>query len=444
MSTLHPDNAEAALVSRLLVDPQQLAVIAGSLRPEDFYSSTWRKAYAGMQQLSTAQQSVDIVALQGIIGEDANELARRVGDLGAAHRAPLEDYVQMIQTAAFRRRLIATLEQLTMRAQTVGSRETLLAELQDAVMQTAAGVEQGNLLSSSKAIDHYIETLAERGQGQRNGLSWGLKALDDMLSPAQGGEMIVVAARPSVGKTVLAEQIADHWAHTAPYPVLFASLEMSVDSLLDRTVARVSGVPGHEVIRGILDHKGKASVDSALAARRDVGLWYLDDPYAQTSSIRAAAAKVRIMAGGLSGIVIDYLQLLKDPGDAEVQRVTKMSRQAKAIAREFGVPMLALSQLNRAVTAREDQHPKLHDLRESGALEQDADRVLGLYRETLQSREADVEVLKARQGVTGRIPLSYDGEHFRFGEPDMFLREELTSAEESNEGLLDLIGSTTP
>ena len=133
------------------------------------------------------------------------------------------------------------------------------------------------------------------------------------------------------------------------------------------------------------------------------------------SKDRAAAAKVRIMAGGLSAIVIDYLQLLKDAGDQEVQRVTKISRMVKAIALEFDVPVLVLSQLSRAVMQREDQHPRLHDLRESGAIEQDADVVLGLHRE-LGDHITDVEVLKQRQGEIGMAHLDFDGDHVRFSE----------------------------
>jgi replicative DNA helicase len=181
-------------------------------------------------------------------------------------------------------------------------------------------------------------------------------------------------------------------------------------------VSRETGLPGQDVIRGILTRTQSDKVVESLQRRRGVGLWYLDDSYATTAAVRAAAARIRLLAGGLQGIVIDYLQLLTDRHDSEVTRVTRISRSIKAIAREFNVPVLALSQLNRASTAREDSHPRLQDLRESGALEQDADRVLGLWRPDLQASIADLDILKARQGITGRVYLGYDGEHFRFTE----------------------------
>jgi replicative DNA helicase len=267
------------------------------------------------------------------------------------------------------------------------------------------------------AVDNYLQVMDERSRGERLGLGWGMEELDQILLPARGGELILIAARPSIGKTVLGEQIASHWAALGPHPVIFASLEMPVDSLLDRTISRISKIGGRDVVRGILTDAQNLKVLGVLEDRRQVGLWYLDDSYATTSSIRAAAARVRMLAGGVSAIVVDYLGLLKDHHESEVTRVTRISRQLKAIAREFNVPLLALSQLNRASTAREDTHPRLQDLRDSGALEQDADRVLGLWRPDLGSAVAHLDVLKARQGTTGRIHLGFDGDHFQFVSP---------------------------
>jgi replicative DNA helicase len=163
----------------------------------------------------------------------------------------------------------------------------------------------------------------------------------------------------------------------------------------------------------MLNDKEKELAEVALSARRSVNVWYLDDPFATTASVRAAAAKVKMLAGGLSGIVVDYLQILKDKGDSEVQRVTVISRQIKAIAREFDVPLMVLSQLNRAVEMRDDPHPKLHDLRESGAIEQDADLVLGMTRQ-LGEFDLDIDVLKNRQGPLGRVQLYFDPSRVTF------------------------------
>lgn len=413
----HSEPLEAALLARLLVDPAQLPVIAGKLGAEDFYCAPWRGAYVAMQALSAGRKTVDIESLRAAIGDDADDLALRLSELTAGHRAPLDEYADMVRGFAFRRRLIGTLSRVIATAEREASQEALLSDLHDSVLRISEGLEDGALMSPIQAVEAYERVLTERARGERVGLTWGIKALDALLLPARGGEMIVIGARPSVGKTVLAEQIADRWARQGPHPVLFASLEMPVDSLLDRTIARESGLPGMDVVRGLLSEAATVRANEALQGRRSVGVWYLDDSYATTASLRAAAARVRLLAGGLTGVVVDYMQLLKDPHDSEVTRVTRISRQLKALAREFNVPVLVLSQLSRASANREDQHPRLQDLRESGAIEQDADRVLGLWRPTLQSSYADVDVLKARQGITGRIYLDYDGDHFRFVEP---------------------------
>ena len=437
----HSEEVEAAIVSRLLVDPAQLPVLGGRLAAADFYTTSWRSAYAAMQKLSAEQKSVDIIALQSEIGDAADEIGRRLGEITAQHRAPLDEYATIIRSYAFRRRLIDRLESVVTKAYFVSDPEQLLAELHEAAVAASEGSEDSNLLSPDAATDLYTASLKKRSAGGRGGLSWPLAAMDDLLLPAAEGEMIVIAARPSVGKTALAEQIGDWWASQAPYPILFASLEMTVDQLLDRSISRITGIPLSEIVQGILTDKDEDAVMASLAERRKGRLWYLDDPYATTSSVRAAAAKVRLLGGGVSGIVIDYLQLLKDPGDQEVQRVTKISRQVKALAREFRCPVLVLSQLNRAVTARDDQRPRLHDLRESGAIEQDADRVIGLAR-PLGKGETNLEVLKARQGRVGDVQLWFDGPHVRFQEPAEIIAEEVADAEEENEEFFDQFART--
>lgn len=402
----HSEEVEAAVIARLLLDEAQIPVIASKLGAEDFYVGAWRKCYAGMQKLSQARKSVDIVALREEVGEVADEID--ITSTTEAHRAPLDEYADLLRAYSFRRRMIAALDKVSASAYSISDRDLLLAQLHDAMMAISEGADEGRLISPIQAVDSYLEAIRQRVNGVRSGLAWGMPGLDEALTPAHGGEMIILAARPSIGKTALAEQIADYWARTSPHPILFASLEMSVESLLDRAAARSTGISASKISRGSVE-----GVPQAVEERRKVNLWYLDDPFATTSSVRAAAARVRVMTGGISAIVIDYLQLLKDQGDQEVQRVTRISRQVKAIAREFNVPVLVLSQLNRSLESREDRHPKLHDLRESGALEQDADRVLGLYRE-LGDTFADLDILKNRQGELTRIQLLFDGERVSF------------------------------
>ncbi len=424
---------EGAVVARLFSDPAQLPVVSGSLAPADFYTPLWRKAYIAEQKLSDAGKAVDVVTLGMEIGDDIERVQERVRDAG---RAPVEDYVTLLRGFAFRRRMISARDTLSHRASEERDGDKLLSELHDAVVKISQGYEDGALISPDKAADAYARTLAERAIGARPGLEWPLSTLADLLQPATGGELILVAARPSVGKTVLLEQLADGWAAQSPHPILFASLEMSLDQLFDRAISRATGLPAAQVIRGVLTKEAAVSVNTAVNDRRRVDIWYLDDPFATTNAVRAAAAKVRLLAGGLSGIVVDYIQLLKDRQDLpEVQRVTGISRTLKAIAREFEVPLVAASQLNRLSEHREDKRPKLSDLRESGALEQDADRVLALSGPLDQPRR-HLEVLKARQGRLGHAELIFDGVHVRFRDAAVVQDEEdsarARAAEESN------------
>lgn len=410
----HNEEAEAALIARLLADPEQIPVLASSLPAEDFYTAQYRAAYQAMQRLTAAHRRIDILTVADALGDRSGDLSEGLSRI-AGYRAPLDEYAAIIRRDAFRRRVIAGMVEIENRAFVEEDRERLVAEMHDVVVRISTGVDSDKLISPAQAAEAYVASLDARRGGAMTGLDYGYPSLDAILNPAGPGEMIVLASRPSVGKTALAEVIADHWADIAPYPVLFASLEMGVTQLLDRTIARQSGLPARSIVRGLLNDQQHGIARDAAQARGAVRLWYLDDPFATTASVRAAAAKTRLVAGGLSAIVIDYLQLLKDPGDSEVQRVTRISRQVKAIAREFEVPVLTLSQLSRAIMTRDDQHPKLHDLRESGAIEQDADVVVGLHRE-LGGDVLDVGILKQRQGEVGSARLGFDGDHLRFHE----------------------------
>ncbi len=410
----HNTEAEAALIARLLADPGQVPVLAGSLPAEDFYDPQYRAAYQAMQRLTAAHRRIDILTLQDALGDRSGDLAEGLSRI-AGYRAPLDEYAAIIRRDAFRRRVIAGMVEIENRAYFEEDRERLVAEMHDVVVRISTGVDSDRLISPAQAAETYLAALETRRGGGITGLDYGFESLDAILNPAGPGEMIVLASRPSVGKTALAETIADHWADVAPYPVLFVSLEMGVTQLLDRTIARASGLSAKRIVRGLLNDQQHALAHETAAARATVRLWYLDDPFATTASVRAAAAKTRLVAGGLSAIVIDYLQLLKDPGESEVQRVTRISRQVKAVAREFEVPVLVLSQLSRAIMTRDDQHPRLHDLRESGAIEQDADVVIGLHRD-LGGDTLDIGILKQRQGEIGNAHLLFDGDHLRFTE----------------------------
>lgn len=404
--------AEGALIARLLIDPKQIPLLADRLAPEDFGDADARAAYSAMKRLAETHTPIDISTINNEAGRTLDIDVRAVT---MGHTAPVEEYANLVANAAWRRRFISTLENSAARAYIEDDPQVLLADLQDGVTEIVRGVESGNLISPDQAVAVYERTLEKRATGRGGGLPYGIGPLDHIIQPAQGGNMIVLAARPSIGKTAMAQQIADSWAAAAPHPILFVSLEMGLDELLDRWVSRTANV---DPVRGLLNSPDALALAKESAERRRaVRTWFLDDPRATTPGIRAAAAKVKMIADGLSGIVVDYLQLVADQngGDNEVVRVTRISRGLKAIAREFDVPLLALSQLSRAA---EGQPPRLAHLRESGAIEQDADVVLGLYRESLESPETALTILKNRSGSgAGRtVSLWFEAERIQFVE----------------------------
>ena len=381
-------NLEKALIARLLYDPDQLPLVR--LSAEDFSVADWGNAFRAMVSLTSEHRTIDIATLGALCpGVDLKQL---LDEISPAHRASVEEYADQIRDMAHRRRLLAMLEGVIRRGQDADT-QTLLSDLSAAVSSALAGASGDKLVSSEQAVSHYLAT-----DHSRRGLHWAPPSLNDIIQPAQGGEVVVVAARPSVGKTVVAEMTADAWATESGKPVLFASLEMGLSKLLERAIAR-AGLP-----RGTSPEAAGAT----LLARK--GVWYLDNPRATTTDLRAAASKVKMVKGSLGGIVVDYIGLFKDRNDNEVQRIARISAELKALAREHDVPLMVLSQLNRNSTRRDDEHPRMEDIRDSGAVEQDADIILGLHRK-IGAEWMAVSVLKNRDGVAGiRKNLHFDQE----------------------------------
>ena len=407
----HNPDAERALIARLLVDPKQIPVIYGKVDPSDLYIQDYRDGLDAILKLYSNGSSPDIVSINDHVGR---ELDLPIDFLTAAHQGDLNDYIEIIKRESEARRVIAVAERL--RSLAYRKNTNLLAEVQDEVRSLASGGHAGSLYSPAATVEGYVGTLTARRAGMVTGLRYGFTKLDETLQPAGSGDMIVVAARPSVGKTALAEFVADNWSTQTNLPILFASLEMTKDQIMDRIVSRRTGIPAQRIIRGLLNEGEWDRIKRTLEELKSRNVWFEDDPWSTTTSLRGVAARLALEHNGIGAIVVDYIQIIKDPGDQEVQRVTKISRNLKAMAREYKCPILVLSQLNRAVEMREDKHPKLSDLRESGAIEQDADVVLGLSRQ-LGTSNLDVEVLKNRQGPLELMHLWFDPDVVSFGDP---------------------------
>jgi replicative DNA helicase len=394
-----PSNPEAeeVLVHRLLLDPRKLALVAGSLRPEHFYSADPRALYAAMLGLEAERKIIDVVSVAERAG-----VVPPAPEFGRMHHGSLEGYAEIIRRDWQRRETIRNLERAIGTAYESSDPERLLDAVGEAVAAVNATSDGGDLLSPADAVDGYLGTLEARRAGLEQGLKWGIPALDRMILPAQRQNLIIVAARPSIGKTALVEWIADAWAKQDQGPILFASLEMSKDELIDRAISRQIKVSTDALIRGTLTGDQWRLALEAAEKLRQVGIWYYDKGGLTTARLRSEVARVKMMSGGrLGGLIVDYLGLLGDTdgGDNQVTVVTRISRKLKAIAKDFNVPVLVAAQLNRNSEHRSDPTPILSDLRDSGAIEQDADLVLGLHRSTKFSTNMVVKILKARQGA---------------------------------------------
>lgn len=408
--------AEEAVIASLLIDPGQVALVAGKLVPEDFATEVYREAFIAMERMSREHRAIDHITLSAV-GVD---LPDTLDILSATRGGGIEDHIRLIKEATFRREVFAQASRIAQQADYGAPSTDILAEMQKLSHAAAQGGTDNRLLSAERASDLYLQEMEKR-KTRGVGLRYGIESLDAIIQPAHGGDMVVVAARPSIGKTALAETIVDNWADGSELPVLFVSIEMSLAQLLDRAVSRRAGIPSAHIVRGDMTADEEVLARETVEARRSVNIWYVDNPYATTDAVRAAAARVALERGGLRAIAIDYLQLLKDAGDQEVQRITRVSRNVKALAREFDCPVLVLSQLNRNAEYRDDPHPRLADIRESGAVEQDADVVLGLYRDRAMEAEfddspMDIDILKNRQGPSGvRITVPFNGDTVSFG-----------------------------
>lgn len=399
--------AERGIVGALIVDPSRIAEVSRELDPGDFGTRKYREAYEAMLELVRTGKKVDVINLR-YAGVDAM-------DMGLSDGTAIEDYIELVKVESFRRLVGRHIDIINESIDDGGSKADIMSHLGALSHEISLENRDDRTFTAESAVESY-RNIRELRKTQGVGLGYGIPQLDRFLQPAHGGDLIIVAARPSVGKTIVAEHVADAWSFEADLPVLFFSIEMSLGQLMDRAVSRWGGVPSSDIVRGVLSQDQDHKVELALEARQSVNIWYVDNPYATTDTVRAAAAEVSMQAGGLRGIVIDYLQLLKDKGENDNQRVSKISRYLKALAREYDCPVMVLSQLSRKPEYRDDRHPVLSDLRDSGAIEQDADVVLGLYRDRdldIEDTQMDIEILKNRQGPLARVAVEFDGPHVR-------------------------------
>jgi replicative DNA helicase len=429
-----PQNLEAeeSVLSAILLDNSTLLDVLETLESEDFYRSAHAKMFTAITELFAKNEPVDLVTLANILKEKgqleeiggATSLAKLVDTAPLAVNA--QHYARIIRDKAALRKLIEHSNAITARCfEDSGDVDDVIDFAEKAVFEIAGNKNKKSFYPLSQIIGHSIDALEER-QGNKTlvtGVSTGFSRLDNLTSGFQGSDLIILAARPSMGKTALALNIARNAAIDANTPVAVFSIEMSKEQLSMRLLCAEARIDSSRLRSGFFSREDWVSLTNAAEVLSDAEIYIDDSPDLTAMSIRAKARRLK-MDKNLGLVIIDYIQLMKGRSSAERRdlEISEISRGLKALAKELDIPVLALSQLNRKLEERHDKRPQLSDLRESGALEQDADVVAFIYRDEVYNKDennpnkgiAELLLKKQRNGPTGEIKLAFISTYTRF------------------------------
>ena len=417
-------DAEQSVLGSLLIDKDAIVKIAQVLSANHFYRDAHADIYNAVLSLYEKREPSDIVTVTDEL--KLRGVYENVGGSGylttlvnfVPTSAHIEHYARIVKEKYVRRQLISAATRITQ----MGFEESEdVKNLMDIAEQSLFGISQEHFTQNFIPIK---DTLAEtfdrieelkRSAGSLRGVPTGFKDLDNKLSGLQESNLIILAARPSVGKTTLAMNIAMHAAVDEKIPVGIFSLEMSKEQLVDMFLSAVANVDSWRLSTGHLEDDDFAKLPEAMGELAEAPLYIDDTPGASILEMRTKARRLQ-SEKGLKLIIVDYLQLVHGRNlENRVNEVSEISQALKNLARELKVPVLALSQLNRSVESRQTKLPQLADLRESGALEQDADVVMFLHREDPEKLdEIKLTIAKHRSGALGEVNLKFKGERRRF------------------------------
>lgn len=431
----HSIEAEESLLGCLLIDKDAIIKIVDIILPQDFYRNTHQKIYESIQELYNAQEPIDVITLTNKL-EDKKQLSNIGGRTylaklsnTVATSGNITQYANIIQKKATLRRLQQAAAEIT---NSSFNEEKAIDEILDETEKKIFGVSRKYLKNAFLPIDSLlteaferIDDLHKKG-GKLRGLSTGFDDLDSLLAGLQKSDLIILAARPSVGKTSFALDIARQAAIKNRSGVGIFSLEMGKEQLVDRMLCAQANVNLWKMRTGNLSDKEDdndfSKIGKAMGELAEAPVYIDDSSTLSVMEIRAKCRRLQ-MEKGLGLIVIDYLQLMEGRGkysDNRVQEIGEISRGLKGIARELNIPVLALAQLSRAVEQSSPSIPKLSHLRDSGSIEQDADVVMFIYRKSAdrnynpndlpidERHKAEIHIAKHRNGPTGRVDLFFD------------------------------------
>jgi len=424
--------AEESLLSGILIDNNTLIDVIDIISPEDFYRSAHQKIFSGIVELFSKNEPVDLVTLTNALKERGH--LEEIG--GATYLATLVDtvplavnakhYAKIVHNKALLRSLIGKANKIAKECfEDRGNVDEIIDFAESSIFEISKDKHKQSFFLISEIIDSNIETLEER-QGNKTlvtGVPTGFTRLDNLTSGLQKSELIILAARPSMGKTALALNIARNAAVDANVPVAIFSLEMSKEQLSMRMLCSEARIDSSRLRGGFFSMEDWRKLTDAAGVLSDTSIFIDDTPDISAMEIRAKARRLK-MEKDIGLVIVDYLQLMKGRMSAERRdlEISEISRSLKVLAKELDVPVMALSQLNRMLEQRNDKQPRLSDLRESGALEQDADLVAFIYRDEMYNSDennpkkgtADILIRKNRNGPTGETTLTFLDSYTRF------------------------------
>ena len=432
MGRIPPNSIEAeqSVLGAMIIDKEAINSALGIIKPEDFYKEANREIFETMIVLFNKNEPVDLITL-------SEELKRRgtLDNIGGvtylanlsssiATTANIKYYCKIVQEKSILRRLIKSSDDIMGKAFEDTEEVSAIIELAERnIFDITQGSHREGFSPISEVLLNSFAQIEERAanKGRLTGLETGFIDLDNKLSGLQKSDLILLAARPSMGKTALGINIATHSALKSNAKVAIFSLEMSKEQLVQRVISATSHVDLQKIISGNLSDDEWLKVVDSMGPLSQMNIFIDDTAGISLMEMKAKCRRLKIEKG-LDLILVDYLQLMQLEGrqESRQQEISAISRGLKALAKEMECPVIALSQLSRAPELRSDHRPILSDLRESGAIEQDADVVLFLYRDEYYNKETELKnigeliIAKHRNGPTGSIELVWKGEYTKF------------------------------
>lgn len=430
--TPHSVAAEQAVIGSMLIDPRCIPDVLEKLKADEFYVQLNRNIFDTMAAMFAYGQTIDPVTVldqmkvRGVYEDNCESFVAEVMRITPTAANVLE-YAAIVRDKALMRRLAETADDINSMVQEgSGEAEDMLEAAERKIYALRQGRVVGGLVPISSVVQNVFDSLEEAAAsgGKLPGISTGLPDLDKTILGLNKSEFILIAARPGMGKTSIALNIALYAAMNLHKTIAIFSLEMSREQLVSRLLSRAALVPSQHLLTGQLSEQQWRSIADAAQTLSATDIRIDDNPTLTVSEMNAQCRRIP----NLDMVIIDYLQLMQSAGsghswsnESRTQAVSDISRMLKIMAKELNIPVVCLSQLSRANESRADKRPMLSDLRESGAIEQDADVVIGLYREGYYNNEcenpnlAEAIVLKNRKGETGKVELAWLPEYTSFG-----------------------------